>query len=240
MKDEDSEPVQGIHRKKKVYYKKNSKFDWSIFLVSFAEATSAEEKPAENAKAPSEKAPAPSPPTAKVDTATSSTTASKPSITYRLQYTKDWLDKFENVDISHFRPWIVSPIPEEECPKEQQSTATGSTPDEVSKADTNAADTESIPAATTTTMDIPTTVVTQADVTDRNDDESVDENKDANTDVPTEGDKDKPTDADKKTEEKPKKAELQPTTSSAQPIFKPLISEKGKSKSSGRTIGGWL
>lgn len=35
---------------------------------------------------------------------------------------------------------------------------------------------------------------------------------------------------------------LKPTDepSSSQPIFKPLTSDKGKSKSSGRNIGGWL
>lgn len=115
------------------------------------------------------------------------------------------------------------------------------------KDDSSVADTKSAPAETTTTaMVIPTTVVTQADVTDHTADtvELKDEKtKDATVDVPKEGEKDKQADVDKKKEAPKKdtiKPDSQPSTSSSQPIFKPLTSDKGKSKSSGRTIGGWL
>lgn len=34
--------------------------------------------------------------------------------------------------------------------------------------------------------------------------------------------------------------DAQPSSSSSQPIFRPLITEKGKSKTTGKTIGGWI
>lgn len=93
-------------------------------------------------------------------------------------------------------------------------------------------------------MLIPTTVVTQADVSDHKDEEAV-----AADDEPADADdkeqksaeqKEKPSSGEEKDKKKQEKKDGAPGTSAPQPIFKPLITEKGKSKSSGRTIGGWL
>lgn len=104
---------------------------------------------------------------------------------------------------------------------------------------------------TTATMVIPTTVITEADVIEQKDDAAVgSEKKDegekeeaaGGEDIKPEVAKDessaKPSDADKPKEVK--KDEKNETLGAPQPIFKPLTSDKGKSKSSGRTIGGWL